>query len=81
MYDDLLHGTDPLPPVIQTRPTARAPQNEAFVFRENTVVVLQPNVVRDSTGTMGLQVGETVRVTRDGVERLHEYPMTFVRCG
>jgi Xaa-Pro aminopeptidase len=81
VYDDLLHGTDQLPPVIQTRPTARGPQPESFVFRENMVVVIQPNVVRDATGTAGLQVGETVRVTRDGVERLHEYPMTFGRCG
>jgi Xaa-Pro aminopeptidase len=81
VFDDLLHGTDQLPPVIQTRPTARGPQPESFVFRENMAVVIQPNVVRDAAGTMGLQVGETVRVTRDGVERLHDYAMRFVRCG
>jgi Xaa-Pro aminopeptidase len=81
VYDDLLHGTDQLPPVIQTRPTARGPQPEAFAFRENMVVVVQPNVVRDASGTMGLQVGETLRVTKGGTERLHEFPMTFVRCG
>jgi Xaa-Pro aminopeptidase len=81
IYDDLLHGTDQLAPVIQTRLTARHPQPESFVFRENMVVVVQPNVVTDGTGTSGLQVGETVRITKDGAERLHAYPMRFVRCG
>jgi hypothetical protein len=37
--------------------------------------------VTDGTGTAGLQVGETVRITKDGTERLHAYPMRFVRCG
>jgi Xaa-Pro aminopeptidase len=81
IYDDLLHGTDQLPPVLQTRSTARGPQPEDFVFREGMVVVVQPNVVSDRSGRMGLQVGETVRVTRKGTERLHRYPMRFVRCG
>jgi len=81
IFDDLLHGTDQLPPVIRTRRTARGPQLESFVFRENMVVVVQPNVVTDERGTMGLQVGETVRVTKEGIERLHRYPMRFVRCG
>jgi Xaa-Pro dipeptidase/ectoine hydrolase len=80
-YDDLLHGTDQLPPVLQTRDAARGPQPEDFVFREDMVVVVQPNLVRDASGRMGLQVGETVRVTRRGTERLHRYPMRFVRCG
>jgi Xaa-Pro dipeptidase/ectoine hydrolase len=80
-YDDLLHGTDQLPPILQTRDARRGPQPEDFVFREDMVVVVQPNLVRDASGTMGLQVGETVRVTRKGIERLHRYPMRFVRCG
>jgi hypothetical protein len=45
------------------------------------VVVVQPNVVRDATATLGLQVGETVRVTRGGIERLHGYPLRFTRAG
>lgn len=81
IVDDLLHGADQLPPIIQTRRTARGPQLESFVFRENMVVVVQPNVVTDERGTMGVQVGETVRVTKERVERLHRYPMRFVRCG
>jgi Xaa-Pro aminopeptidase len=81
IYDDLLHGTSQLPPIIQTRATKRADQTEDFVFRENMVVVVQPNVVTDASGRVGLQVGETVRITKMGVERLHDYPMRLIRIG
>lgn len=78
IYDDLLHGTNQLPPILKTRRTTHTPV-KGFVFREDMVVVVQPNVVREDTRA-GMQVGETVRITRDGVERLHAYPMRFVRC-
>jgi Xaa-Pro aminopeptidase len=81
IYDDLLHGASQLPPIIQTRAAKRGEWTEDFVFRENMVVVVQPNVVTDSSGRVGLQVGETVRITRTGVERLHDYPMRFTRIG
>jgi Xaa-Pro dipeptidase len=81
IYDDLLHGTSQLPPIIQTRATKRGDWNEDFVFRENMVVVVQPNVVTDASGQVGLQIGETVRITKTGVERLHDYPMRFARIG
>lgn len=77
IYDDLLHGTDQLPPILQTRRTSRWPQPESFVFRENMVVVIQPNVVSDESGCAGVQVGETVRIRKTGTERLHAYPMRF----
>ncbi len=78
IHDDLLHGTNQLPPILRTRATARGPVPD-FVFRSGQVVVIQPNVVRNGD-RMGLQVGETLRVTRDGTERLHAYPMRFVVC-
>jgi Xaa-Pro aminopeptidase len=81
IYDDLLHGTSQLPPIIQTRRTKRGDWGEDFVFREDMVVVVQPNVVTDDSGRIGLQVGETVRITRTGIERLHSYPMDLVRVG
>ena len=81
VYDDLLHGTSQLPPIIQTRRTRRGEWREDFVFREHMVVVVQPNVVTDGSGRVGLQVGETLHVTKDGVERLHDYPMRFIVCG
>jgi Xaa-Pro aminopeptidase len=80
IYDDLLHGASQLPPIIQTRRTKRAPWREDFTFRQDMVVVVQPNVVKDDE-RMGLQVGETLRITRTGVERLHDYPLRFVVTG
>lgn len=78
IYDDLLHGTNQLPPILKTRRTTHTPVRD-FVFREDMVVVVQPNVVRED-GRAGVQVGETLRITVDGVERLHAFPMRFVRC-
>lgn len=78
IYDDLLHGTNQLPPILKTRRTTHTPV-KGFVFRADMVVVVQPNVVRED-GRAGVQVGETVRITTSGVERLHAYPMRFVRC-
>lgn len=79
IYDDLLHGTDQLPPILKTRRTTHTPV-PTFTFREDMVVVVQPNVIRDD-GDAGLQVGETVRITKGGIERLHAYPLRFVRAG
>jgi Xaa-Pro dipeptidase len=81
IYDDLLHGFGGgyLPPILRTRRTsARPPQ--PFIFRKNMTIVIQPNVI-STDERMGVQVGELVRVTRDGVESLHRYPMRFIQCG
>jgi Xaa-Pro aminopeptidase len=81
VYDDLVHGFGPgaYYPSLRTRRTsARPPQ--LFVFRENMTVVIQPNIITEDE-RMGVQVGELLRVTRDGVESLHTYPMRFVQCG
>lgn len=81
IYDDLLHGFGGgyLPPILRTRRTsARPPQ--AFIFRENMTIVIQPNIITPDE-RMGVQVGELVRVSRNGVESLHRYPMRFIQCG
>ena len=78
IYDDLLHGANQFPPILRTRPTSRGAV-APFTFRENMVVVIQPNVVTEDARA-GLQVGETLRVTKTGTERLHDYPMRFVIC-
>jgi len=81
IYDDLVHGFGGgyLSPVLRTRRTsARPPQ--PLTFRENMTVVIQPNVIT-ADERMGVQVGELVRVARDGVESLHRYPMRFIECG
>lgn len=76
--DDLLHGFGGgyLQPILRTRPTSvKIP--EPFVFRENMVVVIQPNIITED-GRMGIQVGEMMRVKQDGIESLHRYPMRFI---
>ncbi|GAC1363850.1 MAG: hypothetical protein NVS2B12_05770 [Ktedonobacteraceae bacterium] len=80
IYDDLVHGFGGgyLAPILRTRKTS-ARQPEPFVFRENMVVVIQPNVITEDE-RMGVQVGEMLRVTGNGVEALHRYPMRFVQC-
>lgn len=80
VYDDLFHGMSQLPPILQTRQTQRGPFRE-FTFRAGMCVVVQPNVIRDDSARMGLQVGSTLVITRDGAEDLHRYPMRFVVCG
>ncbi len=78
--DDLVHGFGGgyLKPILRTRRTStKLP--ETFVFRENMVVVIQPNVITED-GRMGIQVGEMVRVRPGGVEPFHQYPMRFVQC-
>src|SRR5581483_2716930 len=76
IYDDLLHGANQYPPILQTRSTDRGYPRE-FTFRENMVVTIQPQPA-SADHRMGLQFGETVRITRNGVERLHHYPREMV---
>jgi Xaa-Pro aminopeptidase len=44
-----------------------------MTLEENMTVVVQPNVVTPDHKA-GVQVGELVRVTREGFERLHSFP-------
>jgi Xaa-Pro dipeptidase len=80
IYDDLVHGFGPgaYYPSLRTRRTSARP-TPPFVFRENMTIVIQPNIITEDE-RMGIQVGELLRVTRDGVESLHTYPMLFVQC-
>jgi len=81
IYDDLMHGFGGgyFPPIVgtKTRPAGPLPQ---MTLEENMTVVVQPNVVtRDHKA--GVQVGEMIRVTRTGFERLHTAPRGFFRAG
>ena len=80
--DDLLHGygLGYLPPVMRTRQTAHSQQPpDDFTFQENMAVVVQPNVYDPDSGA-GLQVGNLLVITPDGVESLQTYPMEFGVC-
>jgi Xaa-Pro dipeptidase len=81
IYDDLVHGFGGgyFPPILgsRSRPAGALP---SMTLEENMTVVVQPNVVtRDHKA--GVQVGELVRVTRTGFERLHTAPRGFFRAG
>ena len=69
--DDLMHGFGGgyFPPILGTksRPAGTLP---AMTLEENMTVVVQPNVVTKDLRA-GVQVGELIRVTRTGFERLH----------
>ncbi|HLJ35664.1 MAG TPA: hypothetical protein VKU38_18560, partial [Ktedonobacteraceae bacterium] len=81
IYDDLVHslGGGYLPPILRTRRT-EAGLAQPFTFKENMTIVIQPNIITEDEH-MGLQVGELVQVTRNGVKSLHRYPMRFIQCG
>jgi Xaa-Pro dipeptidase len=76
--DDLLHGYGGgyLPPILGSisRPAGPVPDEP---FRAGMTVVIQPNVVT-SDGKAGVQTGEMVLVTQDGVERMHAMPRGLV---
>jgi Xaa-Pro aminopeptidase len=79
IYDDLMHGFGGgyFPPIVGTRSRPAGPLPQ-MTLEENMTVVVQPNVVtRDHKA--GVQVGELIRVTKDGFERLHAAPRGFFR--
>jgi Xaa-Pro dipeptidase len=78
IYDDLVHGVNQYPPIFQTKTTRRHDAKE-MIFRENMVIVIQPNLItRDEK--MGLQFGETLVVKKNGCESLNAYPREWVTC-
>lgn len=79
--DDLMHGFGGgyFQPIIGTR-SRMAGALPDMTLQENMTVVVQPNVItRDQTA--GVQVGELIRVTKTGFERLHNSPRGLFRAG
>jgi Xaa-Pro aminopeptidase len=78
--DDLMHGYGGgyFPPIVGTRsrPAGALPD---MTLEENMTVVVQPNVISRDVPA-GVQVGELVRVTKGGFERLHSAPRGFFRA-
>jgi Xaa-Pro aminopeptidase len=77
-YDDLVHGVNQYPPIFQTKTRKRHDSRE-MVFRENMVIVIQPNLITEDE-RMGLQFGETLVVKKNGCESLNAYPREWVTC-
>jgi Xaa-Pro aminopeptidase len=78
IYDDLIHGANQYPPIFQTRTTRRHEEGE-MNFRENMVIVIQPNVITKDE-KMGLQFGETLVVRKNGCESLNKFPREWIVC-
>jgi Xaa-Pro aminopeptidase len=81
IYDDIVHGFGGgyWPPVLGTksRPAGAIPD---IRLETNMTIVVQPNVItRDEKA--GVQLGELVRITETGFERLHAAPWGFLRIG
>ena len=81
VFDDVVHGFGGgyWPPVLgsKSRPAGTAPDMK---LEANMTIVVQPNVItRDQKA--GVQVGELVRITKTGWERLHQAPRGFLRVG
>ena len=83
--DDLMHGFGGgyFQPIIgtQSRMAGTLPD---IKLEENMTVVVQPNVITkdaDESKRAGVQVGELIRVTRDGFEPLHRVPRGLFRAG
>jgi Xaa-Pro dipeptidase len=90
IIDGLLHGyaLGLLPPSLPgeaypttlTRPVRiDGGERRPFVFEKNMTMVVQPNVVTKD-GRAGVQFGNLLVVTEDGVESLHRCPAEFIRA-
>ncbi|MGW8183254.1 MAG: M24 family metallopeptidase, partial [Burkholderiales bacterium] len=79
--DDLMHGFGGgyFQPIIGSRSRPAGPLPD-MTLAENMTVVVQPNVItRDHAA--GVQVGELIRVTKTGFERLHRAKRGLLRVG
>lgn len=83
--DDLMHGFGGgyFQPILGTgsRPAGPLPE---MTLEENMTVVVQPNVTtREEKGKprAGVQVGEMIRITKSGFERLHRAKRGLFRVG
>ena len=79
--DDLMHGFGGgyFQPILGTRSRPAGPLPK-MTLEENMTVVVQPNVITKDQ-TAGVQVGELIRIKRDGFELLHRTKRGFFRAG
>lgn len=84
--DDLVHGFGGgyFQPIIGTKSRMAGRALPQMTLEENMTVVVQPNPVTtdaDISRRAGVQVGEMLRITRNGFERLHRAPRGLFRAG
>lgn len=78
VYDSLLHGEGAKNPELGSNSSVHP--KEPFTFKENMVMVIQPQPVTPDLRA-GLQLGAAVLVRTDRAENLHNYPLKFPVCG
>jgi len=80
--DDLVHGFGGgyFQPILGTKSRPAGPKLPDMTLEENMTVVVQPNVITKDRKA-GVQVGEMVRITRTGVERMHRAKRGLFRAG
>ena len=83
--DDIMHGFGGgyFQPIVgsKSRPAGPLP---GMTLEENMTVVVQPNVITrdaDESKRAGVQVGEMIRITKTGFERLHKTERKVFRVG
>ncbi len=79
IWDDLVHGFGGayLPPIVRTRASRGATHPDGFAYPEGTLLVVQPNVI---DGNAGVQVGNSMWITGEGVEVTQRYPTELIVC-
>lgn len=79
IYDDIVHGFGGgyWPPVLGTRSRPSGPIPD-MRLEANMTIVVQPNVIT-TDHKAGVQLGEMVRITATGFERMHAAPWGFLR--
>jgi Xaa-Pro dipeptidase len=80
--DDLMHGFGGgyFQPIIGSKSRPAGPKLPNMTLEENMTVVVQPNVITRDHGA-GVQVGEMIRITRTGFERIHRAKRGLFRVG
>lgn len=81
IYDDIVHGMGGgyWAPVLGTKSRPAGPVPD-MLLEKNMTIVVQPNVITPDHKA-GVQLGEMVRITETGFERMHHVPEGLVRIG
>jgi Xaa-Pro aminopeptidase len=80
IWDDLVHGFGGayLPPIVRTRASRGATHPDSFAYPDGTLLVVQPNVI---DGNAGVQIGNSMWLTSNGLEVTQRYPNELIVCG
>jgi Xaa-Pro aminopeptidase len=80
--DDLVHGFGGgyFQPILGTKSRPAGAKLPDMTLEENMTIVVQPNVITKDRKA-GVQVGEMIRITKSGFERIHKAKRGLFRVG